>query len=253
MGGALVRGLLASGWPPDALAVAETDAARRRALAELVPGVAVGEAPVAADGAVLAVKPQVAEPACRALAAAAVPRWLSIMAGVPLSRLEQWAGPTVAVVRAMPNTPALVGAGITAVAPGARAGEGELAWAAEVLGAVGEVVRVAEEDLDAVTAVSGSGPAYVFLLAEAMAEAGAAAGLDPALARRLARSTVAGAGRLLDGQDADPRALRAQVTSPGGTTEAAVGAFEEGGLRALVARAVQAAAARSRALANEGP
>ncbi|MDE3087600.1 MAG: pyrroline-5-carboxylate reductase [Acidobacteriota bacterium] len=253
MGGALVRGLLAAGWAPDALAVAETDAGRRRALEALVPGVAVGAAPVAADGAVVAVKPQVAEPACRALANAAVPRWLSIMAGVPLARLEAWAGPAVAVVRAMPNTPALVGAGITAVAPGTRAGEAELAWAAEVLGAVGEVVRVTEEDLDAVTAVSGSGPAYVFLLAEAMAEAGEAAGLEPELARRLARSTVAGAGRLLAGPEADPRALRAQVTSPGGTTEAAVGAFEEGGLRALVATAVQAAAARSRALANEGP
>jgi pyrroline-5-carboxylate reductase len=252
MGGALVRGLLASGWPTGSLAVAETDAARRHALAELVPGVAVLEAPVGAEGAVVAVKPQVAEDACRALAAVAVPRWLSIMAGVPLARLEHWAGPEVAVVRAMPNTPALVGAGITAVAPGARAGAAELAWAAEVIGAVGEVVQVAEGDLDAVTAVSGSGPAYVFLLAEAMAEAGVAAGLKPALAHRLAVATAAGAGRLLAGPGADPRSLRAQVTSPGGTTEAAVAAFEVGGLRALVARAVAAAAERSRALANEG-
>ena len=252
MGGALVQGLLSSGWPAASLAVAEADAGRRRALAERLPGVRVVGEPVDAEGAVVAVKPQSAEPACRALASVSAPRWLSIMAGIPLARLEGWAGPEVAVVRAMPNTPALVGAGITAVAAGARAAEPELAWAEEVLGAVGEVVRVAEADLDAVTAVSGSGPAYVFLLAEARAEAGAGAGIEAALAQRLARATVAGAGRLLAEPGADPRALRAQVTSPGGTTEAAVAAFEDGGLRLLVARAVAAAAERSRSLANEG-
>ena len=252
MGGALVQGLVSSGWPPAALAVVETDAARRRLLSGLVPGVAVLGAPVDAEGAVVAVKPQVAEDACRALAAVSAPRWLSIMAGVPLSALEAWAGKEVAVVRAMPNTPALVGAGITAVAAGTRAGEAEVGWAEEVLGAVGEVVRVAEGDLDAVTAVSGSGPAYVFLLAEAMADAGVAAGLAPSLARHLAQATVAGAGRLLAQPGADAGALRAQVTSPGGTTEAAVGALEAGGVRELVARAVAAAARRSRSLANEG-
>lgn len=252
MGGALVRGLLASGWPAASLVVAEADAGRRHALGGLVPGVRVVGEPVEADGAVVAVKPQSAAAACGALAALALPRWLSIMAGVPLARLEGWAGSGTAVVRAMPNTPALVGAGVTAVAAGAGAGEAELAWAEEVLGSVGEVVRVAEGDLDAVTAVSGSGPAYVFLLAEAMADAGASAGLDPALALRLARATVAGAGRLLAEPGAEPGALRAQVTSPGGTTEAAVGAFEAGGLRQLVARAVAAAADRSRSLANEG-
>jgi pyrroline-5-carboxylate reductase len=230
--------------------LAEVDPARRTQIASEVPGSAVTAEPVAADGAVLAVKPAGAEPACLALAATETSRWLSIMAGVPLARLESWAGTDVAVVRAMPNTAALVGAGMAAVSPGARAGEADLAWAEEVLGAVGQVVRVPEAELDAVTGVSGSGPAYVFLLAEALAGAGVAAGLSPAVSHRLAAATVVGAGRLLAETGAEPEALRAQVTSPGGTTEAALSVFEAGGLRRLVADAVAAAAERSRQLGS---
>ena len=248
MGTALARGLSAGGWDPASIVLAEVDPGRRAQLAGEVPGSAVGAEPVEAEGAVVAVKPSAAESACRALAATGTRRWLSIMAGVTLARLESWAGPEVAVVRAMPNTPALVGAGMAAVSPGRRAGEADLAWAEEVLGAVGAVVQVEEPALDAVTAVSGSGPAYVFLLAEALAAAGVAAGLAPAVSRRLALGTVVGAGRLLDEPGADPAVLREQVTSPGGTTEAALGVLEGGGLRALLAEAVAAAAERSRQL-----
>lgn len=252
MGAALAQGLCRAGWDPAGLAVVEVDEARRAELARALPGAAVLAEPVPADGAVVAVKPGAAEAACRDLARVAAPRWLSIVAGLPLARLESWAAPSVAVVRAMPNTPALVGAGMSAVAAGSRAGEADLDWAEGVLGAVGQVIRVTEEDLDAVTAVSGSGPAYVFLLAEALAEAGRRAGLAPEVARHLSVQTVAGAGRLLTEPRADPAALRAQVTSPGGTTEAALGVLEEGGFPELLARAVEAAAARSRQMGRDG-
>ena len=251
MGTALVRGLVAAGWDPADVVVAEVVGSRRAEVAHELPGVRVVAEPVAASGAVVAVKPASAEVACRALAIAGVPRWLSIMAGVTLSRLEEWAGPAVAVVRAMPNTPALVGAGMSALAGGSAASEADLSWAEGILGSVGEVVRVAEAALDAVTGVSGSGPAYVFLLAEALAGAGEAVGLDPAVSRLLATQTVVGAGRLLAESGAGPEELRAQVTSPGGTTEAAVRALEEAGLRAMVASAVAAATDRSRVLGRE--
>ena len=248
MGNALVRGLEAAGWDASTIVVAEVDAERRAELATEISAAAVVDGPVAADGAVLAVKPDAAEPACRAVAAAGVPRWISIMAGVPLERLESWSGPGVAVVRAMPNTPALVGAGMAAIAAGRDAAEADLAWAEEILGAVGDVVRVPESAIDAVTGVSGSGPAYVFLVTEALAQAGVDAGLDAEVSRRLAVQTVAGAGRLLAESGEDPEALRAQVTSPGGTTEAALAVLEAAGLRATFSAAVAAATERSRQL-----
>ena len=252
MGTALARGLLRAGWEPQSLAVAEADPGRRTELAEILPGVLLFGEPQRADGAVVAVKPGAAEAACRALAALSVPRWLSIVAGLPLERLASWAGPEVGVVRAMPNTPALVGEAMTAIAGGRHATETDLDWAEAILSAVGRVVRVPEDAIDAVTAVSGSGPAYVFLLAEALAGAGRRAGLSEALAAQLAVQTVIGAGRLLAEPGATPEVLRAQVTSPGGTTEAAVRVLESGGLRSLLSEAVQAAAERSRQLAAGG-
>src|SRR5579862_6921775 len=213
MGTALVKGLGSAGWALTDITVAEVDSTRRDALARKLPGVTVVAEPVPAAGAVVAVKPAAAAAACAVLAESAVPR--------------------VAVVRAMPNTPALVGAGISAVAAGSNAGEADLAWAEEVLGSVGAVVRVDEAALDAVTGVSGSGPAYVFLVAEALAQAGEAAGLEAGISRRLAVATVAGAGRLLAEPGSEPEDLRAQVTSPGGTTQAALAVLEEGELRDL--------------------
>lgn len=250
MGEALVRGLTRAGWMAESIAVVEVDDARRAELAGKLPGVALAASPVAADGAVLAVKPAGAAEACRALAPCGVSRWLSIMAGVTLRRLESWAPPGTAVIRAMPNTAALVGAGMAAVSAGTGADEADVVWAEEVLGAVGQVLRLPEAALDAVTGVSGSGPAYVFLVTEALAEAGVAAGLDPAVSRRLAIETVVGAGRLLAEPGAAPEVLRAQVTSPGGTTEAALAVLEASGLRQAFAQAVATAAQRSAEMAN---
>ncbi|HEX2039902.1 MAG TPA: pyrroline-5-carboxylate reductase [Acidimicrobiales bacterium] len=251
MGEALVRGLLDAGWaPPADVAVAEKVEPRRKQLADLLPGVTVVAEPVACEGVVVAVKPGDVEAACRAASAAGVARALSIAAGVPLAKLEAWLGEGVPVVRAMPNTPALVGAGAAAVAGGRAAGEDDLAWAEDVLRAVGTVVRVPEPLLDAVTGLSGSGPAYVFLLAEALTEAGVLAGLPRGTATALAHQTLLGAARLLVESGEGPEALRANVTSPGGTTAAGLRVLEQRAVRSAFIEAVQAAAQRSRELAG---
>lgn len=250
MGTALVGGLVAAGWDPGALTVVDADAARRSDLAEILPGVTVTTTPVASDGAVVAVKPADAETACRSLAVAGTDRVLSIMAGVRLARLESWLGPRAAVVRAMPNTPALVGAGVSALAGGRRAGEADVGWAEEILGAVGTVVRLPEASLDAATGLSGSGPAYIFLVAEALIDAGVRVGLAPEVSRTLALGTIAGAARMLLETGEEPLTLRAQVTSPGGTTEAGVARLEADGLRRAFEEAVAAATERSRALSG---
>ena len=148
----------------------------------------------------------------------------------------------------MPNTPALVGAGAAAIAAGTHAGEDELAWAEDILGSVGVVVRVGEPLLDAVTGLSGSGPAYLFLVAEALIEAGVLAGLPRDVSRTLATQTLLGSARLLAESGDPPEALRAAVTSPGGTTAAGLRALESAGVRAAILDAVLAATARSREL-----
>jgi pyrroline-5-carboxylate reductase len=148
----------------------------------------------------------------------------------------------------MPNTPALVGAGAAAIAPGRRAGEDDLAWAEEILGAVGTVARVPESLLDAVTGLSGSGPAYVFLVAEALMDAGVLVGLPRPISEQLVTQTLLGAARLLAGSEDGPEALRAAVTSPGGTTAAGLRALEAGGVRSALLEAVVAATERSREL-----
>jgi pyrroline-5-carboxylate reductase len=250
MGTALVGGLIAGGWEPGSVAVVEADSDRRSALGGILPGVVVTTAPVAAEGAVVAVKPGDGEEACRTLGSSGTTRVLSIMAGVRLERLESWLGPTVAVMRAMPNTPALVGAGVSALAGGSGAEEADVAWAEEILGSVGRVVRIAEASLDAVTGLSGSGPAYIFLVAEALIDAGVGVGLDPEVSRTLAIETLAGSARLLVETDENPTALRAQVTSPGGTTEAGVAVLEAHGLRRAFDDAVTAATERSRAMSR---
>lgn len=248
MGEAILGGLLASGWAtPADLAVVEALAARRDELEARFPGVTVSDRAVAADGLVVAVKPGDVVGACEAAAAAGVGRVLSIAAGVSLATLEGALG-DVPVVRAMPNTPALVGAGAAAIAGGTTAGEADLAWAEEVLGAVGEVVRVPEHLLDAVTGLSGSGPAYVFLVVEALIEAGVLAGLSRDVSTALATQTLVGSARLLAESDDGPEALRAAVTSPGGTTAAGLRVLEAAGVRSAFLEAVAAAAARSREL-----
>lgn len=177
---------------------------------------------------------------------------LSIAAGATLARLEAALAPGTPVVRAMPNTPALVGAGAAAIAAGSAAGDGEVAWASSILGAVGTVVVVPESSLDAVTGLSGSGPAYVFLVVESLVEGGVLAGLPRDVASSLAVQTVLGSAQLLVSSSDGPEALRAAVTSPGGTTAAGLWALERGGVRAAFLEAVMAATERSRELGRSG-
>lgn len=178
--------------------------------------------------------------------------FLSIAAGKTIGYFQSRLGTKAAIVRAMPNTPAAVGRGITVAVANKRAGKAQRKRCDRLLAAVGEVVWIGDEALmDAVTAVSGSGPAYVFLLAECLAEAGRAAGLPADLSRRLARATVAGSGELLHRSDDAPETLRKNVTSPGGTTAAALGVLMAAdGLQPLLTRAIAAAARRSKELAG---
>src|SRR4051794_36935573 len=248
MGEALLGGLLAAGRDAGRLAVAEVAAPRRDELAAKYPGVTLAAEPVHAAGAVLAVKPGDVPAAAAAAADVGVERLLSVAAGVTTQAIEKAAGGRLRVVRAMPNTPALIGAGAAAISPGSTAEADDLAWAEEILGAVGAVVRVPERQLDAVTGLSGSGPAYVFLVAEALVEAGVLAGLARDVAQTLAFQTLLGSARLLREGDASPAALRAAVTSPGGTTAAGLRVLERGGVRAAFLEAVMAATERSREL-----
>lgn len=250
MGAALVGGLLSAEWGrPEELLVVEPVADRRAALAADHPGLGVaGEMASGVDGAVVAVKPGDVEAACRAVANVGVRRVLSIAAGVPLAALESWLAPGTAVVRAMPNTPALVGCGAAAIAPGSAASDDDLAWAEEILSAVGTVQRVGEGLLDAVTGLSGSGPAYVFLVAEALIEAGVAVGLPRPVSEALTVQTLLGSARLLAESGERAEALRAAVTSPGGTTAAGLAALESRAVRAAFLEAVDAATRRSKQL-----
>ncbi len=249
MGEALVGGLVAAGWAPaEDIAVVEVDPGRRDELSAAHPGLVVGDAPVAADGALLAVKPGDVPDAAAAAGRAGVGRVLSVAAGVTTATVEAALPEATPVVRAMPNTPALVGAGASAIAAGTAAGPDDLDWAEGVLSAVGEVVRVPEAQLDAVTGLSGSGPAYVFLLAEALVDAGVLNGLPRPTSRALAVQTLRGAAALLAETGEEPATLRAQVTSPGGTTAAGLRALEAAGVRAAVLDAVSAATERSRQL-----
>lgn len=249
MGEALLGGLLAGGWasPPD-ITVVEKVEARRKELADRFADVAIVPELVKAEAAVIAVKPADVAGVCAGLASVGVRRALSIAAGVTTSAIESAAGAGVAVVRAMPNTPALVGKGAAAIAPGASAGDDDLDWAEGILGSVGRVVRVTEAQLDAVTGLSGSGPAYVFLVAESLVDAGVLVGLPRATAEVLAYQTVLGAATMIVETGDDPAVLRAAVTSPGGTTAAGLRALEDAGVRAAILDAVDAATTRSREL-----
>jgi pyrroline-5-carboxylate reductase len=258
MGGALLGGLLRSGWAgPADVVVIEPLAGRRdeleqehpglRCLAALEPGL-LDDGGERLPGAVLAVKPDQAEAACRAVGATGVTRVLSIVAGVPIGRLESALGGQPAVVRAMPNTPALVGAGVTALSGGSFATSQDLAWAEDVLSAVGTVVRLPERMLDAVTGLSGSGPAYFFLVAESLVEAGVQMGLARDVSRTLVVETMLGSATLLQQTGRDPEALRAEVTSPGGTTSAGIRTLEARAVRSAFMEAVAAATERSRNL-----
>jgi pyrroline-5-carboxylate reductase len=253
MGEALLGGLLDSDVEPDSVSVAEIDADRRRAIEEAHPGVRVVPSPAwavaDADVVIVALKPQHVSEALGSAAPSLGEQTLvlSIAAGITIAELEA-AAPGRPVIRAMPNTPALVRKGASAIAAGTHAGDPDLEQAERLLGSVGIVVRVPEKMLDAVTGLSGSGPAYVFLLAEALVEGGVLNGLPRDIAQTLVDQTIFGSGALLVDGDEGPEALRAAVTSPGGTTAAGLRALEQGSVRAAILDAVTAATERSREL-----
>jgi pyrroline-5-carboxylate reductase len=256
MGEALVAGLLEADFEPDQIAVAEIDPDRRHVIESQYPGVRVAPSPAwavpEADVVIVALKPQHVSEALTTAAPVlgAQTMILSIAAGVTIAELEA-AAPGRPVIRAMPNTPALVRKGASAIAGGSHAVESDLERAETLLGAVGLVVRVPEKLLDAVTGLSGSGPAYVFLLAEALVEGGVLNGLPRDVAVTLVHQTILGAGTLLVEGDESAEALRAAVTSPGGTTAAGLRALEQGSFRGVVLDAVTAATERSRELGRQ--
>jgi pyrroline-5-carboxylate reductase len=254
MGGALLDGWLDRGAAPDSIIVVEPSEALRatRSVPRMVPVIDDVPAGFYPDVVVLAIKPQMMKAALPPYARYGKAVFLSIAAGKTLGGFRDVLGTDVAVVRAMPNTPAAVRRGMTVAVANRIVSAPQRDLCADLLTTVGDVEWVDDEALiDVVTAVSGSGPAYVFLLSETLAEAGAAAGLPPELAARLARATVSGSGELLRRSPESAAVLRQNVTSPGGTTFAALQVLMgEAGLADLLRRAVAAAAERSRELAN---
>ncbi len=256
MGGAMAAGWLKGGLPGTSLAILEPNPSDDiRALAAASGASLNGEAPGAPDVLALAIKPQSLDAVAPRIAALAGERTLvlSILAGKTIANLNARLPGAGAVVRAMPNTPAAIGRGVTAAFAGAGVTAGQRAFTETLLGAVGAVFWLGDEaEIDAVTAISGGGPAYVFALTEALARAAEALGLPADLAMKLARGTVEGAGELMAREPATPPAeLRRNVTSPGGTTAAALAILQgEGGLDALMTRAAEAARARAAEMAG---
>jgi len=254
MAGALIRGLVGTGTvSADRIIAADPDRARLEALqAELGVRTAKdnAEALASADVVVLATKPQVFPQVLPGIGAGLRPGALvvSIAAGISTKLIERALPEGAHVVRTMPNTPALVGAAATALAGGTHATDEDLALVEALFQSVGLCVRVPEHQIDAVTGLSGSGPAYVFAMIEALRDAGAREGLAEETSLRLAAQTVLGAARLLLEQDESPETLRARVTSPGGTTRAGLDALEASGFAATVGGAVRAATRRSNEL-----
>jgi pyrroline-5-carboxylate reductase len=257
-GEALVAGLLSSGWAKAEDVVAT--ARRQERLDELAERYGIETTRANADAVkgaqvvVIAVKPQDIETLLAEIGSALEPSQtvLSIAAAIPTALIERHVGDTVPVVRAMPNTPVTVHEGMAGISAGAHAGEAELALAEEVLGSVGRSVRVDEAYMDAVTAVSGSGPAYFALLAESMIEAGILLGLSREVSTDLVVQTMLGTAKLLRDEKMHPVELREMVTSPGGTTISAIRELEQAGVRAAFLNAIQAAMKRSRELAEGG-
>ncbi len=255
MAGALIGGLIRQGHPPARIVASDPDRDKLHAL-ERQHGIRSEPdnrvAAANADIVVLAVKPQVMKSVCQGLQGMErQPLFISIAAGLREADIERWLGGEQALVRCMPNTPALLGLGASGLHANARVSETQRAQAERILQAVGITVWVEREaQLDAVTAVSGSGPAYFFLFIEALQNAGEAIGLDRQTAARLARQTALGAASMALNHD-DVAGLRRQVTSPGGTTERAIRSFLEAGLPDIVEDAVRAADQRAAELAEQ--
>jgi pyrroline-5-carboxylate reductase len=257
-GEALIAGFLSSGWrrPEEIVATArhEERLAGLRERYGIETTLSNAEAVQGAEVVVIAVKPQDIEGLLAEIGAAVQPTQtvLTIAAAIPCELIERRLSDGVPVVRAMPNTPVTVHEGMAGIAPGAHAAEQHVARAEEILGAVGRSVRVDEEYMDAITAVSGSGPAYFALLAESMIEAGILLGLSREISTDLVVQTMLGTAKLLRDEKMHPVELREMVTSPGGTTIAAIRELEQAGVRAAFLNAIQAAMRRSKELAEGG-
>ncbi|MCH9826850.1 MAG: pyrroline-5-carboxylate reductase [Gammaproteobacteria bacterium] len=255
MAASLIGGLVASGHEPGAIAVVDTDRAKADALGRqygISNANSATEAVRDAQAVVLAIKPQALQTAVHGLSFPSGSAVISIAAGIRIDSLRRWLGPQVQIVRSMPNTPALYRAGMSGLYAPPETQVSAREAAQYVLGAVGETCWVETEPmLDALTAVSGSGPAYVFQLCEMMCNAGIALGLPADTARQLATHTIAGAARMLSDSDEDAEALRLKVTSKGGTTAAAIESLENGGVRKLYNAALECAARRAAELGDE--
>jgi pyrroline-5-carboxylate reductase len=258
MAGSLIGGLVTDGWDPGRIRVADPDKDRTKQLAERFSVITSPDNSAVIEGAdavILAVKPQQLHGVATLIAPAIHrqrPVVISIAAGIRETALRDWLGEGTAIVRCMPNTPAMVQSGATALYANTRVSEAQRSLAESVLRAVGLTLWVDDEDqMDAVTALSGSGPAYFFLFMEALQTAGTRLGLEPDTARLLALQTAFGAAKMALESREDAATLRRQVTSPGGTTERAIEVFRQEGLEDTVLKALQAAAGRSRELALE--
>jgi pyrroline-5-carboxylate reductase len=258
MARSLIGGLIGNGVPVDRFSVSEPNADLRAALSRDF-GVLVhadnDDAAQSADVLLLAVKPQIMKTVCmglRAIAQARKPLVVSTAAGIRIDQLDEWLGGDLAVVRCMPNTPALIGAGATGACANIRCTSAQREIAHKILSAAGLTAWIVDEALmDTVTALSGSGPAYFFLLVEALVDAAVAQGLPQDTARALATQTALGAGRMLREDGATPAELRRRVTSPGGTTQAALESLAASEFSAIVARAVAAATQRGNELSAQ--
>ena len=255
MARSLIGGLLAAGIEPATIRVADPNSDCRDALTADFGVTTFEEASTAVEGAstwLFAVKPQVMRSLCESLAPIAQtarPLLVSIAAGITSAQMERWLGGNLAVVRTMPNTPALLGAGVTGLFASAHVDANGRRLAQALLSSAGQTVWIDDESkMDAVTAVSGSGPAYVFLLAQAMEAAAITEGLAPDAARTLVLQTVLGAARMLTESEVAPDELRRRVTSPNGTTQAAIETFQAGGFEQLVGNAIRTASERGRQL-----
>ena len=255
MGEALVSGLVKAGWSADSITAADRREFRRQETAQahgVKTAAGNAEAVAGADTVVLVVKPQDVGEVLPEIAPALAPGALvvSLCAGISTAQIESHLPEGVAVVRVMPNTPALVGEGMAAVSAGAHAGPDDVAHATELMSALGKVITVPERYQDAVTAISGSGPAYLFFVVEAMIDAGVMLGLPRDVSTTLVVQTMYGSAHLLRESGEHPTVLREQVTSPGGTTAAALRQLEDHRVKAAFITAMEAARDRSRALAE---
>ena len=251
MGEALTAGLVNADWTEiDSITVVEPLRERREDLKKIYSGLRVIAEPEPSDDVLLAVKPTNIQQACEELSSCSPKRIISIAAGVKTATLEGLLPPRISVIRVMPNTPAMINVGMSVLSAGSYSTDDDLEWASSIFSAVGKTTIVDEGLLDAVTGLSGSGPAYVFALAEAMIAAGLNEGLDKETSELLAIQTVLGAARLMEETSETPRELRDAVTSPNGTTAAALSIFEDNSFSEIILEAISAATSRAAELGS---